>query len=55
MTQENDAADRAQNINDASEETTAAANESFAQDWLDAEEKERDLSGKTQEYSDQPQ
>ncbi|MBP3532203.1 MAG: hypothetical protein J6K25_13685 [Thermoguttaceae bacterium] len=41
MTQENDAADRAQNINDASEETTAAANESFAQDWLDAEEKER--------------
>ncbi len=40
MTQENDAADRAQNVNDASEETTAA-NESFAQDWLDAEEKER--------------
>ena len=41
MTQENDAADRAQHFNDASEETTVASNESFAQDWLDAEEKER--------------
>ena len=41
MTQENTAADRAQNLNDAPEETTVASNESFAQDWLDAEEKER--------------
>ncbi len=41
MTQENNAADRAQEFNDVSVETTAASNESFAQDWLDAEEKER--------------
>ena len=41
MTQNNDAADRAQEFNDVSVETTVAANESFAQDWLDAEEKER--------------
>ena len=41
MTQENNAADRAQNFNDVSEETNAAANESFAQDWLNAGEKER--------------
>ena len=41
MTQENDAADRAQEFNDVSVETTVASNESFAQDWLEAEEKER--------------
>ena len=41
MTQENNAADRAQNLNAASEETSVASNESFAQDWLDAEAQDR--------------
>ncbi len=37
MTQENDAAGRAQNVNESFDATTAVADESFAQDWLNAE------------------